>query len=172
VEHSDSGIDGPSYTFSYTVEAIAHSIAEEAVPSNKPGHKEGSSRPPTLTPVDISGESIPLRAFAHASTMQAACRYLVDIRGLSFTAAAKLLGRNPKSVWASYQQAAPLPDAHALPAEPISIPVEIFRGTRSPLEALVCYLREQGMRNKHVAAALGLDPRTTSTAARRGEARR
>lgn len=139
--------DSQEYAFSYTAEAVAHSIIEE------PSH---------------CGETVPLRIFAHASTLQALARYLVDTRRRSFTEAARLLGRSPKTIWASYHQAAPLPQVE----ESLPIPVEIFTRQLAPLEALVSHLRSAGLRNAEIARAIGLDPRTTATAARRAEAKR
>jgi DNA-directed RNA polymerase specialized sigma24 family protein len=115
----------------------------------------------------VAEETIPASAFAHASTLQAATRYLIDVRGLSFTVAARVLGRSVKTVWASYHQTVAL----APLAESLPVPASIFRTDKAPLEALVLYLKRQGLRNVEIARLLRLDPRTTWTAAKRGEAR-
>lgn len=144
-----------SYTFSRTAVAVAHDLAEEPVQSS--------------AGAIASGETIPLSAFSHAaSTMQAIARYLVDIRGFSFSDAARLLHRSPKSIWASYHQTALLPP---LAEDTLSIPLLIFVGTRAPLEALVTHLKARGLRNVDIARLLGLDPRTVWTAAKRAEVR-
>jgi hypothetical protein len=140
--------DNSSYTFSYTSYSYSHEFDET------PKHSE------------IRGETVPLSVFSHeASTMQALARYLVDVRKKSFTDAAKLLGRNPKSIWTSYHQTAELPPL----TESLPIPLAIFLSSKAPLEALVLYLKSQGMRNVDIAAALKLDPKTTWTAAKRAE---
>lgn len=140
--------DNSSYAFSYTTYSCNHQLGE--VPTQS----------------ELQGETIPLSAFGHhASTMQALARYLVDVRKKSFTDAAKLVGRKPKSLWTSYHQTTPLPPL----AESISIPLAIFSSSKSPLEALVTHLKSKGLRNVEIAVALKLDPKTTWTAAKRAE---
>ncbi len=143
---------GQGISFSYTTYSYAHEFGEV----------------PVQTESLSTGETIPLAAFRHASTMQAAARYLVDVQKLSFTAAARLLGRSPKTIWTSYHQAKPLPKIE----ESLPIPISILTGARAPLEALVLHLKTAGLRNIDIARALDLDPKTTWTAAKRGEARR
>ena len=138
---------GASYDFSYTTSAVQHELYEN----------------PLISDLNAS-ESIPLDAFSHASAMQAVARYLVDVRRLSFTDAAKLLGRSPKSLWASYHQTATLPELK----ESIPIPISIFFG-KAPLEALVPYLKSLGLRNVEIASLLKLSPKTTWTVAKRAE---
>jgi DNA-binding CsgD family transcriptional regulator len=99
--------------------------------------------------------------------MQAICRYLVDVRGKSFTQTAQLIGRKPKSVWTSYHQTTALPRLE----ESIPVPLRIFSSAKAPLEALVHHLKGLGLRNIEIAQLLMLDPRTTWTAAKRGEAK-
>jgi len=148
---------GPSdagRSFSYTTQSYAYSHSLDETP-----------RFSDLKPTE---ETIPVSAFGHdASTMQALTRYLVDVRGKSFTDAARLLGRHPKAIWTSYHQTQPLPPL----ADGIRIPVAIFSTTRSPLEALVLHLKSLGLRNVKIASLLKLDPRTTWTAMKRGEAK-
>ena len=137
--------DGTSYTFSYATESYRSE------------------------PADVyAGETVPLGIFAHASTMHALARYLVDTRGHGYSAAARLVGRSPKSLWASYHQAPPLPEIRG---ETLAVPLGIFVG-RPALEALVVWLRGQGLRNIDIARALGLSPKTTHTVATRAGVRR
>ena len=113
-------------------------------------------------------ETVPLSLFSHsASTMQALARYLVDVRKLTYVDAARLLGRRPKSLWSSYHQTTILPFLE----ESIPVPLSIFSSNKSPLEALVLYLRSLGLRNVEIARALRLDPKTIWTVAKRGEAK-
>ena len=140
---------GNSISFSYTTSSAAHHIHEEPIYST-------------------SQETIPASAFSHhASTIQAVARYLVDVRGKTITEAARMIGRKPKALWTSYHQTTALP---ALDAS-IPIPLSIFSTTMAPLEALVLYLKSKGLRNVEVARLLRLDPKTTWTAAKRGEAK-
>lgn len=139
--------DNSSYNFSYTTYSYSHEFDE--VPT-----------------ISTQGETVPVSAFSHhASTMQALARYLVDVRGKSFTEAARLLNRKPKSIWTSYHQTTPLPQL----AESMQVPISIFSSSKAPLEALVLYLKSKGLRNVEIASALKLDPKTTWTAAKRGE---
>jgi hypothetical protein len=149
---SDARDYGPTFSYSVSVESVAHEIHETP--------QEAAAKP---------NETIPIDAFRHASTMQALVRYLVDIRGLRLVQASQLIGRSPKSAWASYHQTDRLP---AVDEATLRIPISIFRGVRPPLEALVAYLRGIGLRNAEIARALQLDPRTTWTAAKRAEVRR
>jgi hypothetical protein len=142
-----------SYTVSYTATALYAGFEE-----------------PTAS--TLPDESIPVAAFAHASTLQAAVRYLIDTRKLRTTDAAALLGRNVKTVSASYRQVGPLPRLSPDEERSLPIPVRIFRQGLPPLEALVLHLKSIGVRNVAIAALLRLDPRTTWTAAKRGEGRR
>lgn len=139
---------GASYSFSYDTVSTRHEFYE--------------------TPQQAAGITIPLDAFRHASTMQAVARYLVDVQGLSFTHAAKTIGRSPKSLWTSYHQAKPLPAI----AQSLPIPLGIFSGSAAPLEALVLHLKSVGLRNTEIAKALDLSPKTVWTAAKRAEVRR
>ncbi|MDD9954107.1 MAG: hypothetical protein OXR66_07270 [Candidatus Woesearchaeota archaeon] len=132
------------YSFSYTTESREHALTEE----------------PVLTP-----ETVPLDIFSHGSTMQVLSRYLVDKQQYSFTKAAELLQRSPKTIWASYHQTEELPDIK----DSLPIPLSIFSQGLSPLEALVSYLQSLGMKNAAIARALHLSPKTTHTAAKRAE---
>jgi hypothetical protein len=138
---------GPSISFSYTTNSFSHQLDETPI-------------------ISTASESIPLAVFSHhASTFQAICRYLVDVRKYSYSHAARILQRSPKTIWAAYHQTSALPPIE----QSIPIPLSIFTGTRAPLEALVLYLKSLGLHNAEIARSLKLDPRTTWTAAKRGE---
>lgn len=140
----------PEYTFSYVVETYAHPLHEE--------------------PHISTGETIPLAVFStEHSPLQALIRYLVDKRGKSLTQTARLLGRSPKTAWASYHQNTTLPEINE---DSLPIPLSIFSTPLTPLESLVRYLRQIGLRNSEIASALQRDPRTIWTVAKRGEAKR
>jgi hypothetical protein len=143
-----SNDSGPSISFSYTTSSFSHQLGETPI-------------------ISESQETIPLAAFSHASTFQAICRYLVDAQGYTYSRAGRLLQRSPKTIWSAYHQTAELPALE----QSIPIPLAIFSGALSHLEALVLHLRSLGMRNAQIARALNLDPRTTWTAAKRAEAK-
>jgi hypothetical protein len=143
---------GQRISFSYTTYSYSHPFEESPQPSE-------------LKPAE---ETIPVSAFSHhASAMQAIARYLVDVRGKSFTEAARIVGRKPKSLWSSYHQTTPLPKLE----ESVNIPLHIFSSSKAPLEALVLHLKSLGLRNVEIARMLKLDPKTTWTVAKRGEAK-
>lgn len=137
-----------AHTFSYTVESARHEIFEHPVESAR------------TVPIDI---------FRHASVMQALCRHLIDREGVTYAEAGRLLGRSPKSVWASRMQTGPLP---ASEETTLQVPLRIFTEGLAPLEALVSHLRDTGLRNREIARLLGLSEKTTSTAYRRAEVKR
>ena len=146
-----------NYTFSYVTQSLTHDITETPTVISTPISTPNS---------DIS---VPIAIFSqHASAMQAISRYLVDTKGLSYTQVAKILGRSPKSIWASYHQTKPL---LTVDEELLRIPISIFASTKSPLESLVSHLKTIGLRNIEIARTLKLDPRTVWTAAKRAEVR-
>lgn len=113
--------------------------------------------------------SVPLSIFStKLSALQALVRYLHEERLLSFTEIATLLQRSPKTIWTTYQQGRK--ERFPFIAGGLSIPVTIFSSRLlSPLEALVSYLSQLGLKNVEVAHALNLDPRTTWTVAKRAK---
>ncbi len=142
-----------NYTFSYATESFTHDITET----------------PTVISAPTTDINVPIAIFSqHASAMQAISRYLVDTKKLSYTQAAKILGRSPKSIWASYHQTTPLLEVNE---QHLRIPISIFLSTKSPLESLVSHLKAIGLRNIEIARTLKLDPRTVWTAAKRAEVR-
>ncbi|HIH23980.1 TPA: hypothetical protein HA251_03005 [Candidatus Woesearchaeota archaeon] len=164
-----------SFTFGLEAQAFAHDIADEPIDTRDIVGKDASRIVPA--PQHLLGkhldnaaqESVPLDAFCHeASAMQAIARYLVDIRKLTFSQAARILGRSPKSIWASYHQTKSI---QRIDESTLRIPLRIFTGTHPPLEALVAHLKATGLRNIEIARALKLDPKTTWTVAKRAEVR-
>ena len=150
----------PDFSFSYTTYSYHHNIDEEPQQTVPPPTKEQQNTPQIT-------DTIPVNLFAHsASTMQALARYLIDVKGMTCTQAARLLGRHPKSLWTSYHQTPRLP---TIQEDTIRIPIHIFCTTKAPLEALVSHLKKTGLRNIEIARLLQLDPKTTWTAAKRAE---
>lgn len=161
-----------SFTFGLAAQAFAHDIAEEPLNTKYIVGKNAPDTPhaPQQHLLDNAArESIPLDAFCHnASAMQAITRYLVDVRGLTFSKTARILGRSPKSVWTSYHQTKESPK---IDESTLRIPLRVFTGAHPPLEALVAHLKAAGLRNIEIARALKLDPKTTWTVAKRAEVR-
>lgn len=161
-----------SFTFGLAAQAFAHDIAEEPLNTQTVVEKHAPDAP--LAPQqhlldNAAQESVPLDAFCHdASAMQAITRYLVDTRRFTFSQAARILGRSPKSVWTSYHQTKGLQN---IDESTLRIPIRIFTGAHPPLEALVAHLKATGLRNIEIARALRLDPKTTWTVAKRAEVR-
>ena len=142
---------GNEYEFSYTVDSYAIRIDEEPLAAN-----------------DLAQSTVPIGIFAADATLRALVRYLRDTRGLTTAQTARLLGRTPQCIAASHHAASALP---AIDEDDLRVPVRIFRRELPPLEALVTYLRETGVRNADIARLLRLDPRTTWTAASRAKRR-
>lgn len=140
-----------NYSYSYSSHSYGHTLS-------------------SIDDVNSDGSiAIPVTVFSKTSTMQAICRYLVDEKGFSFSQAARLLQRSPKSVWASYHQSRIIEYDHD--DNVLLIPISIFTSSTAPLESLVLYLKSLGLNNASIARLLNLDPRTTWTVAKRGEAK-
>lgn len=113
---------------------------------------------------------LPISTFATTlSTLEAAIRYLKEVRGLPFIAIGKLLNRHPASLTTSYRRSL-IKDrepftARQLRSSVIKIPLKIFSARKlAPLEALVWYLSDDlGLRPCDIARLLHKDQRTVWT---------
>ena len=123
---------------------------------------------------------VPLDIFAtrYLSCLQSLVVYLKENRGYSFSKTARLLGRDNRTIWTSYQQAKkkwkkPL----AIQQKPAEyIPLSIFSDRRfSMLEHVVLFLKKKDYPSKDIAKLLLRKQTTISTvlgrAAKKGETR-
>jgi hypothetical protein len=90
--------------------------------------------------------SIPLSVFSNnkGTALQILIKYLKEEKHLNFSAIGKLIKRDERSIWGTYQKTkSTLPNELKLGPSKISIPISIFEmGTLSAFEGLVFYLKE------------------------------
>jgi len=90
---------------------------------------------------------------------------------LGFTRIARILNRDPRSIWLTYQNAQSKYPAPLTPSQKPSIPISLFKDrTRSILEHLVLYTRdEQGLSLTTISTLLNKHRNTIATAYQRGK---
>lgn len=92
-------------------------------------------------------------------SLQATVRYMRETLLLSFTEISQSLGRAESTIRVTYRNA----PKTALPEDDVlRMPINYFEKGLSPLETVVFFLREKGLRNVEVASILDRDPRTTA----------
>ncbi len=111
---------------------------------------------------------IPLNAFsARLGILEAAVKYLHENRGMRFCEISRTIGRDQRTVWASYANAVrkmprPIGEPHG-----IMVPAEILR-KGAPLQALVEYCRDTlNMRYCRIAHIIRRDARVIWASANR-----
>ncbi|MAG08632.1 hypothetical protein CMO89_04110 [Candidatus Woesearchaeota archaeon] len=110
---------------------------------------------------------VPIHIFAgKLSTLEAVVKYLKERLGLRYREISRLLGRDERTIWTTYQKAIKKQKKtfSAKKAE-INIPLKIFRNRRlSPLESLVFFLLYSlNLKNHQVCVLLNKKPSTIST---------
>ncbi|MFH1174212.1 MAG: hypothetical protein V1725_03710 [archaeon] len=108
-------------------------------------------------------ETLPASIFSgKPSGLQAIVKYLHEQKHYSFARIAKLLNRDPRTIWASYAHVRHL--IIPLKESPL-LPVHIFADRHaSTLEHIVFQLKQQGLTFSAIARLLNKDPRTIWTA--------
>jgi len=152
---------------------LTHNINQELQQSsNTLFFKSGSSQGQvTNTSISFSHtqelfeetEQIPLNIFSqNISGLQAIVKFLHEHKHYSFNTIAKLLSRNPRTIWTSYQ--AVKDEKLETSSSSKTIPLHLFSNRHfSVLEHLVHYLGNQGLRFNKIAAMLNKDQRTIWT---------
>ncbi|MGM5488034.1 MAG: hypothetical protein ACQESG_03740 [Nanobdellota archaeon] len=91
--------------------------------------------------------------------------HLKESEKLSFADIAHLISRDQRSVWTLYNRASEKlgTDFYRFETTRILIPLSVFSDRAlSSMEAVIEYLKQSGMKNKDIAAAIGRDPRNIS----------
>jgi len=110
---------------------------------------------------------IPVSIYAcNIPSLQATVRYMREHLLLSFTEISQLLGRAESTIRVTYRNA---PKTALLDDNFLRMPINYFEKGLSPLETVVFFLREKGLRNVEVASTLKRDPRTTSLVFKRAK---
>ena len=96
--------------------------------------------------------------------LQSLVKYLREIRGLSNSEIARLLGRKSQATWLTYRAVSKKP-LGKIKESPVEIPVSAFSSDDlSILECVVSYLRRSGFTFAGIAGITGHDQRTIWTA--------
>lgn len=111
---------------------------------------------------------IPISVFSSKKIgcLEALVRYLIDVCGLKKSEAAKLLNRDQRTVWNSYDKARiKSADAIDISNKTISLPLNIFADRNfSVLESIVAFLKEEkGLTDKKISGLLDRSNKTVWT---------
>jgi DNA-binding CsgD family transcriptional regulator len=122
-------------------------------------------------PIDYSierdGVEIPVKIFStKISGLRAIVKYLVDIKSLSFAQVARLLKRDPRTIWTSYNAVKNkqfTSDALKCPKD-VTINSKVFSDSSlSILESLSYALREKSLSLTEISVFLNKSPKTIWT---------
>ncbi len=87
---------------------------------------------------------IPLIFSKDLSVLESVVKFLKQNKNLNFSGISRLLNRNQKTIWTTYQRAVKKDPAPIIPDYSVKIPVSIFSSRRfSPLEVLVAFLHDR-----------------------------
>ena len=118
--------------------------------------------------------TIPLSIFSHdLHPTEALCKFLKEEKNLSYPEIAKLLNRNQKSVWATYQRASKKMRKQfsykSLKNEHYHLPLSIFNDrSYSLLEKSISYLsKTYQLSNREIANLLNKSPNSIAVLAKR-----
>ena len=109
------------------------------------------------------------------SAPEALVVYLVEEKKLSFSDIAQSLNRDRRTIWTLYNRALKKIETkfYRSTESGISIPLSALSDRDlSFTESVVVYLRQQGHKNKEIAAALGKDPRSVGLLLSRAKKKR
>ena len=122
--------------------------------------------------------SIPLIALKGNSSLQAIVLYLKNVHKISFSEIARLLGRDPRTIWTTYENAKKsigainydaLLDKKANPYSEYNIPLNIFSSRNmSVLESIVFHMKvNYGLSTHEISLILNKNYRTIWTVYKR-----
>ena len=112
----------------------------------------------------IGTVSIPITIFTkELGSTEAIVKYLKENMKLRYSQIAKLLNRNERTVWTVYNKAIKKKKEELKVSNTeVFVPTSIFESRKlTILEAMIVFLRDNGMRNIDIARALERDPRNT-----------
>jgi len=122
---------------------------------------------------DTEETLIPICIFGYGySGLRALVKYLVEIKKLNYADIAKLLQRDQRTIWTSYQAIRKKPEysAKELSEEKIFLSTKLFRQRKtSVLETISIFLKDKGYSLTQSAKILGKSPKTIWTSLNRSE---
>ncbi|MEM3690781.1 MAG: hypothetical protein QXZ40_03600 [Candidatus Micrarchaeia archaeon] len=125
----------------------------------------------SIEPTEESSENFPDSIFnTKISPFESIVKYLVENKKYSYSKIAKILNRNPRTIWSTYKNASSKMPEQLDAASENKIPISIIASRQlSVLEAIVHHLRGKGLKLSQIASTLKRDPRTIWTIAKRAE---
>lgn len=109
---------------------------------------------------------VPVSIFSSPlSPAEALVKHLKEQHQMSFAGIARLLNRDARGIWCTYQRAARKQPGPCIPAaSPHKVPIALFQDrSLSILEHTVHYLRGNGLQVKVIAALVQKSPSTITT---------
>ena len=109
---------------------------------------------------------IPLEVFKQKiGVAESICKYLKENNGLKFSQISRIVGRDQRTIWNNYRNAARKMEEEIKVDENTKyIPMKVFSNRKlSMLESVIYYLREERYRNKEIAEMLDKDARNVWT---------
>jgi DNA-directed RNA polymerase specialized sigma24 family protein len=104
---------------------------------------------------------IPISIFSNLSCLQAIVKYLQDVLRLNFSEIARLLNRDQRTIWATYDS---VRTVVLQVKDSLQIPLAVFADRNlSTLESLVFYLKNQNLKFVEIAKLLNKNQRTIWT---------
>ena len=155
----DNRVDIDQLRIEYSVEGSSYSIYSKDYSTVK---EEIS-----VSYTDFEEDTVPITIFSQKlSSLQAIVKYLHEKKTLSFAQIARLLQRDQRTIWATYN-AVKDKQLEEIPTETL-IPVSIFSDrTLSTLETLVFYMLNNGISLKKTAFLLKKNYQTVWTVKQR-----
>lgn len=114
------------------------------------------------------GPVVPITLYTdrEVGIMELTVKYLRENSGFSLSYIARIMGRDPRTVWALYSTATKKrPEALAPELTEFLIPVSVFMDRdKGALQAIVTYLKDrQGLRFSEIGRLMNRDPRIVCT---------
>jgi len=110
---------------------------------------------------NIGELSIPSTIFSNKlGALEAITKYMKENLGMSYHKIAEILNRDDRTIWTAYNKAKEKQRELIIVKETnIFLPVSIFNKRLTTLEAMIIYLKEQGLRYNEIAKLLDRDQR-------------
>lgn len=123
--------------------------------------------------IEQNGVDLPVEIFSmKISALRAIVKYLVEIKSLTFSQIATLLGRDPRTIWTSYNVTKGKKSFKSFLLKPdrFVLNTQIFKNSKlSVLENISYALKEKSLSLKEISSILNKSPKTIWTVLSRAE---
>ncbi len=112
--------------------------------------------------IGFEQENVPVTIFnKKLGALEALCRYMKDYRGKSYSEIAKLLNRDQRTIWSSYNNSRKkYPGKFLIEKSRQTIPIGIFKDSElTILESLIFYLKETELKYSEISKIIKRDQR-------------